>query len=80
MSYPYSSFYLEAQWSKLKVAEYFDSGLDAFVRSWIASFYSRRFAHLASNVSRETKSDSSARRRQPSPHLSAFMTHTLPAR
>jgi hypothetical protein len=29
MSYPYSSFYLEAQWSKLKVAEYFDSGLDA---------------------------------------------------
>jgi len=26
MSYPYSSFYLEAQWLKLKVAEYFDSG------------------------------------------------------
>ena len=36
MSYPYSSFYLEAQWSKLKVAEYFDSGLDAFVRNWVA--------------------------------------------
>ena len=30
MSYPYSSFYLEAQWSKLKVAEY-------FVRDWMLS-------------------------------------------
>ena len=30
MAYPYSSFYLEARWSKLKVAEYFDSGLDGF--------------------------------------------------
>ena len=36
MSYPYSSFYLEAQWSKLKVAEYFDSGRDAFVRNRVA--------------------------------------------
>ena len=35
MSYQYSSFYLEAQWSKLKVAEYFDSGLDAFVHNWV---------------------------------------------
>ena len=26
MSYPYSSFYLEAQWSKRKVAEHFHSG------------------------------------------------------
>ena len=26
MSYPYSSFYLEAQWSKRKVAEHFHAG------------------------------------------------------
>jgi hypothetical protein len=26
MSYPYSSFYLEAQWSRIKVAEHFDFG------------------------------------------------------
>jgi hypothetical protein len=36
MSYPYSSFYLEAQWSKVRVAERFDSGLDALVRNWVA--------------------------------------------
>jgi hypothetical protein len=36
MTYPYSSFYLEAQWSKLKVAEYLDLALDAFVCNWVA--------------------------------------------
>ena len=39
MSYPYSSFYLEAQWSRLKVAEHFDLGLNALVSNWMAEVF-----------------------------------------
>jgi hypothetical protein len=39
MSYPYSSFYLEAQWSRIKVAEHLISGLDALVCNWMAEVF-----------------------------------------
>jgi hypothetical protein len=35
MSYPYSIFYLEAQWSKVRVAERFDFWTGALVRNWV---------------------------------------------
>jgi hypothetical protein len=39
MSYPYSSFYLEAQWSKLRVAEHFDSRRGTLARNWVAEVF-----------------------------------------